>query len=83
MKVILNRGNNGNAHTLKGDFTHSAEPILNALTNDVIQVLEISEKGAILAHDEHSTIVLPKGKYFVTNQVEVDPITGQTYQIID
>ena len=87
MKAILNQGNNGHPHTLEGDFTHEIIPInsinIEVLTNDSYQSLEVGEKGAILRHDEHGTIALPKGKYFVSNQIEINPVTGRSYSVID
>lgn len=73
-EVVLAEGEvTGHFHELKGDIGFGE---VNGLK--CVEVFEDAE----LSHQEHDTIVVPKGKYVVMIQREVD-LLGEVRQVMD
>jgi hypothetical protein len=75
-------------------LTPGGDPEKHIMTSDKnIEVANISEDGqiikftvestAVITHDEHDKIVLEKGTYYKTNQMEFNPFTNTVSYIFD
>jgi len=62
--------NTGHSHKLSGDF----QMYEFKEKNGELKYLEILDEVK-LSHQEHSTLVLPKGKYVVVNEREYNPFS--------
>jgi len=74
-KIVLAEGEKtGHFHVLRGAVTECVQ----SNGNRCIEVLEDAE----LTHEEHDSLTIPKGKYEVMIQREVD-LLGETRQVMD
>ena len=65
----------GHKHTLRGDAKFYEN-------GDGQVLIEIGKEGAILEHEEHDNLIIPKGKYAVILQREFDIVEG-VRQVMD
>lgn len=64
----------GHFHKLKGQILESVF--------EKERFIEIKSQEAVLSHNEHDSLTIPKGKYKVLIQREVD-LVGETRQVMD
>ena len=70
-RIVLAYGENtGHAHAIA-----DREATLHALPDTDDRFLEVlAQAGVALTHEEHATIVLPKGNYIIRQQREYSPV---------
>jgi hypothetical protein len=76
-KVILATGEGANTHAL-----NSKVPVEYIdMGNQTIKM--IVKDQSLITHEEHGTIVLEKGVYYKTNQVEFNPFNNTVSYVFD
>lgn len=76
-KVILATGEGANTHAL-----NSKVPVEYVdMGNQTIKM--IVKDQSLITHEEHGTIVLEKGVYYKTNQVEFNPFNNTVSYVFD
>ena len=75
----------GHKHVVKSDTKFDVYEIEDKQANGEIikRWAYLLEAPAVIEHEEHRTIELPAGIYEQKQEIEEDPFTEETHQVID
>lgn len=78
-KVLLETSEGANTHAVSAtktliDFTHLENSSMKFIVND---------DQAVVTHEEHDRIVLDRGTFYKTNQVEYNPFDNTVSRVFD
>jgi hypothetical protein len=80
-KIVARGEQTGHHHS----FSNNAQVLLlknyNSIEPEILQVME--DGGAILTHQEHLPLKIPKGTYKIRREVEYNPFTLQLNKVRD